>query len=275
MGDATTRFFDAMAASYAELEPWYEHLYAELHRILRSALSPAPPDALALDAGCGTGFQTAILAELGYRPLGFDLSAASLAVAQARLPGSRFVRGDLGALPYDDATFDAVVCAGSTLDFVDEPASVVAEIARVMRPGARLLLEYERRWCLDIAWTLVSSVTADAFGYGLRPAEARALVACPWRTGVRIEYPGYPRLRLFTDRELGAMLESSGLRVERAWGIHAITNLMPSPVLHRPRLPAALRPVYRALRSADARVGSSRVMRAIAAHRVVLTRKSK
>ncbi len=275
MDDATTSFFDAMAASYDELEPWYEHLYAELHRILRSALSPAPPDALALDAGCGTGFQTAILADLGYRPHGFDLSAASLAMAQARLPGSRFVRGDLGALPYDDATFDAVVCAGSTLDFVDEPASVVAEIARVMRPGARLLLEYERRWCLDIAWTLVSSVTADAFGYGLRPAEARALVAGPWRTGVWIDYPGYPRLRLFTDRELGAMLESSGVRVERAWGIHTITNLMPSPVLHRPRLPRALRPLYRALRSADARAGSARVMRAIAAHGVVLARKSK
>src|SRR5215469_10005863 len=113
MGDATTRFFDAMAASYDELEPWYEHLYAELHRIVRSALSPAPPDAVALDAGCGTGFQTTILAELGYRPYGLDLSAASLAVARARLPGSRFVRGDLGALPYRDATFDAVVCAGA------------------------------------------------------------------------------------------------------------------------------------------------------------------
>src|SRR5262249_11294958 len=221
MGDATTRFFDAMAASYDELEPWYEHLYAELHRILRSALGPAAPNAVALDAGCGTGFQTAILAELGYRPHGLDLSAASIAVARERLPGSCFVRGDLGALPYDDATFDAVVCAGSTLDFVDEPERAVGEIARVMRPGARLLLEYERRWCLDTAWTLVSSVTADAFGYGLRPAEARALVSAQWRTGVWVDYPGYPRLRLFTDREVGRMLASSGLRVECAWGIHA------------------------------------------------------
>ena len=85
----------------------------------------------------------------------------------------------------------------------------------------------------------MSSVTADAFAYGLRPAEARALVAGPWRTGVWVDYPGYPRLRLFTDRELGTMFESSGLRVEQVWGIHALTNLMPSPVLHRPRLPAA------------------------------------
>jgi MPBQ/MSBQ methyltransferase len=274
MSDATTRFFDAMAASYDDLEPWYEHLYAELHRILRSTLRPAAQGERALDAGCGTGFQTHILAELGYRPHGLDLSAASLAVARGRQPGSRLVRGDLGVLPYGDASFDAVVCAGSTLSFVDEPARAVAEIARVMRRGARLLLEYERRWCLDIAWTLVSSVTADAFAYGLRPAEARALVAGPWRTGVWVDYPGYPRLRLFTDRELGTMFESSGLRVEQVWGIHALTNLMPSPVLHRPRLPAALRPLYRALRAADSRAGSSRAMRAIAAHGVVLARKS-
>ena len=274
MSDATTRFFDAMAASYDDLEPWYEHLYAELHRILRSTLSPAAHGARALDAGCGTGFQTAILAELGYRPHGLDLSAASLSVARARLPASCLVRSDLRALPYGDASFDAVVCAGSTLNFVDEPGWAVAEIVRVMRPGARLLLEYERRWCLDIAWTLVSSVTSDSLGYGLRPAEARALVAAPWHTGVWVDYPGYPRLRLFTDRELGSMLERSGLRVEQAWGIHAITNLMPSPVLHRPRLPGALQPLYRALRSADSRIGSSRPMRAIAAHGVVLARKS-
>src|SRR4029077_4600408 len=143
MGDATTRFFDAMAASYDDLEPWYEHLYAELHRILRSALSPGAQGARALDAGCGTGFQTAILAELGYRPHGLDLSAVSLAVARGRPPGSRLgpggrrgrqrgsrlVRGDLGALPYGAASFDAVVCAGSTLSFVEEPGRAVAEIA--------------------------------------------------------------------------------------------------------------------------------------------------
>ena len=115
---------------------------------------------------------------------------------------------------------------------------------------------------------------ADAFGYGLRPSGARALVAGPWRTGVWVDYPGYPRLRLFTDRELRTMFESSGLRVEQAWGIHVVTNLMPSPVLHRPRLPTVLRPLYRALRSVDSRVGSSRPMRAIAAHGVVLARKS-
>src|SRR5262245_17207145 len=202
-----------MAPSYAELEPWYQHLYARLHRVLSAALGPAPPGARALDAGCGTGFQTAIVADLGYRAHGLDVSAGSLAVARARLPAAGWVRGDLRGLPYRDAMFDAVVCAGSTLDFVDEPGPAIAELARVMRPGALLFLEVERRWSLDLGWTLLSSVTGDALGYGLRPAQAWALLTRPPREGVWLDYPGYPRLRLFTDRELRAMLGRTGLRV--------------------------------------------------------------
>lgn len=273
MGDATTRFFDAMAASYDDLEPWYEHLYAELHRILRSTLRPAAPGERALDAGCGTGFQTHILAELGYRPHGLDLSAASLAVARGRQPGSRLVRGDLGVLPYGDASFDAVVCAGSTLSFVDEPARAVAEIARVMRRGARLLLEYERRWCLDIAWTLVSSVTADAFAYGLRPAEARALVAGPWRTGVWVDYPGYPRLRLFTRSALHRLLGAHGLTRVRSWGVHGVTNVIPSTVLHGATLGRTTGTLYRGLRALDRALAATPAGRALANSLVVLATK--
>jgi SAM-dependent methyltransferase len=271
--DATARFFDAMAASYDDLEPWYRHLYARLHRVLRATLAAAPAGARVLDAGCGTGFQTAIVAELGYRAHGLDASAGSLAVARARLPAACLVRGDLLGLPYRDATFDAVVCAGSTLDFVDDPGRAVAELARVMRPGATLFLEVERRFCLDLGWTLLSSLTGDGLAYGLRPGQAWALLAHARREGVWLDYPGYPRLRLFTDHELRAMLGRAGLRVERAWGIHAITNLLPSTLLHRPRLPAGLRLVYRALCAADAAVGGWPAARVLAAHAVLLARK--
>jgi SAM-dependent methyltransferase len=271
--DDTARFFDAMAASYDELEPWYRHLYARLHRILRETLDAATPGARALDAGCGTGFQTAIVADLGYRAHGLDVSAGSLAVARARLPAAGLVRGDLVELPYRDATFDAVVCAGSTLDFVEDPGQAISELARVMRPGATLFLEVERRFCLDLGWTLLSSVTGDALGYGLRPAQAWRLLAHPAREGVWLDYPGYPPLRLFTDRELRRLLGRAGLRVERTWGIHAVTSLLPSTLLHRSRLPGVLRLLYRALCAADGAAGGWPPVRALAAHAVVLARK--
>jgi ubiquinone/menaquinone biosynthesis C-methylase UbiE len=274
MPDATARFFDAMAPSYDDLEPWYRHFYARLHGLLRATLPPpAGPGARALDAGCGTGFQTAIVAEFGYRAHGLDLSAGSLSVAGARLPAARLVRGDLRALPYRDASFDAVVCAGSTLDFVEDPGGAISELARVMRPGGTLFLEVERRFCLDLGWMLLSSLTGDPLGYGLRPAQAWALLARPPGQGVWLDYPGYPRLRLFTDRELRRMLRRVGLYVERAWGIHAVTNLLPSTWLHRPRVPVGLRSLHRALCAVDAAVGGWRATRALAPHAVVLARK--
>jgi hypothetical protein len=58
-------------------------------------------------------------------------------------------------------------------------------------------------------------------------------------------------LTLFSGRDLRARLVAAGLRPQRAWGIHALTNLIPSTVLHRPRLPRPLAPVYRVLRAID------------------------
>ena len=275
MHDATTRFFDAMAPSYDELEPWYEHLYTRLHARLRAVLAPAPHGARALDAGCGTGFQTAILAELGYRTHGIDLSGGSLGVARERQPGAVFVRGDLTALPYADGVFDAAVCMGSTLDFVEDAGRAIRDLARVLRPGAPLLIEYERRWSLDLWWTLVSSLTGDPLGYGLRPRAAWALLRRPLDAGVWLDYPGYPPLRLFTDREIDGLLAGAGLRIEGAWGVHALTTLLPSTVLHRPRPPRPLGRLYEALARGDVALTRWPPTRAVSAHAIVLARRAK
>jgi SAM-dependent methyltransferase len=274
MRDATARFFDAMAPSYDELEPWYQHLYARLHGVLRAALAPAPHGARALDAGCGTGFQTAILAELGYRTHGVDLSAGSLGVARERQPAAAFVLGDLAALPYADAVFDAAVCMGSTLDFVEDAGRAIRELARVLRPDAPLLIEYERRWSLDLWWTLVSSLTGDPLGYGLRPRAAWALLSRPFDRGVWLDYPGYPLLRLFTDREIDVLLAGSGFRIEGAWGVHALTTLLPSTVLHRPRLSRPLDWLYEALARGDTALTRWPPTRAVSAHALVLARRA-
>src|SRR5262245_17841401 len=130
-----------MADSYHELEPWYQHLYAVLHEALRGALaSPGTPAGRAPDAGCGTGFQTAVLADLGYGVHGVDVSTRALRVAREQLarsglgPRVWLAAADLVALPYGAASFDAAVCCGSTLNFVRDPARAVAEIGRVLRP---------------------------------------------------------------------------------------------------------------------------------------------
>jgi len=272
MSPDVARIFDAMAPRYEALEPWYEHLYAVLHGILRRELRPAAGagHALALDAGCGTGFQAALLAELGYAAHGVDIAAALLAVARAKLPHVLLARARVEALPYADGTFDALACCGSTLSFVDDPARALGELARVLRPGGRLLLECEHRWNLDVGWATVNALTRDGLGYGLSLREVRGLVG----DGIWPAYLEYGRLRTFTLRELRVLLHAVGLDPVRTWGIHSVTNLIPSSVLHRERLARPLAAVYRALRILDralapgaARCANSVVLLAVKAAR--------
>lgn len=265
MGSEVARLFDAMAGSYDELEPWYEHLYQCLHAILASELAPAGgAGSRALDAGCGTGFQTALLSQLGYRVHGIDLSPGLLAVARKRLPGVALVQGDLAALPYADATFDAVSCCGSTLSFVDDPARVLRELGRVLRPTGRLFLECEHKWSLDLLWALVDALGGNRLGYGTRLADLRRQLARPLTQGFSLDYPvkltdgaeAAMRLRLFTLDEIRAMLAAADLLPVRIWGIHAVTNVIPSTMLHRERLSRRLSLLYRALCVLDRALGA-------------------
>jgi SAM-dependent methyltransferase len=261
------RLFDRMGGSYEMLEPWYEHLYERLHAIVRLALAPLARGgaARALDAGCGSGFQTALLRDLGFTVHGVDLSAGLLAVARAKLPGVPLARGDLEALPYRDAGVDAVTCCGSTLSFVEHPARAVAELGRVLRPGGALVLEVEHKWSLDLVWTLASALTGDPLGYRVSPTAALRQVARPLSEGFHLDYPvalpdggqASMRLRMFTMAEIDRMLRDAGLVPRAITGIHGVTNVIPSTVLHRERLPRPVASVYRALCRLDRTLGAT------------------
>jgi len=87
------------------------------------------------NAACGTGRCTRILAGRGHRVIGVDSSAAMLAKAS----GGDFRLGELTHLPVDDAAVDLVVC-GLALTHVAELGPVLAEFARVLRPGGHVVV---------------------------------------------------------------------------------------------------------------------------------------
>jgi ubiquinone/menaquinone biosynthesis C-methylase UbiE/DNA-binding transcriptional ArsR family regulator len=100
------------------------------------------PDWTIGDLGCGTGQMTAVLAPFVARVVAVDGSSEMLQAAKRRLRDLDNVdlrRGDLEALPIDDGALDAAVLA-LVLHHVPDPARVIAEAARALKPGARILV---------------------------------------------------------------------------------------------------------------------------------------
>jgi SAM-dependent methyltransferase len=101
-----------------------------------------PERARILELGCGGGTYVRLLGGLGYRTVGLDYSVPSLQRAVAADPGRKglYLAGEAYGLPFASGSFDLVVSIG-VLQALSEPARALAEMARVLRPGAVLVVE--------------------------------------------------------------------------------------------------------------------------------------
>jgi SAM-dependent methyltransferase len=98
----------------------------------------ALPTGRVLDAACGTGRYAEHASAHGHRVIGVDSSPEMLDRARARVAGVEFRLGDLHHLPLPDDAVDIVVC-GLALTHVPDLTPVMAEFARVLRPGGHLV----------------------------------------------------------------------------------------------------------------------------------------
>lgn len=102
-----------------------------------------------LDVGCGDGALAAALARRGANVTGLDPDPLMLELAGSRPEGKSFtlVEGMAEALPFPDRSFDRVV-AVTVLCFIPRADRAIAEMARVLKPGGRLVIGELGRWSI-------------------------------------------------------------------------------------------------------------------------------
>jgi demethylmenaquinone methyltransferase/2-methoxy-6-polyprenyl-1,4-benzoquinol methylase len=135
-----------------------------------------------LDACCGTGDLAIADARAGGQVTGLDFSEQMLERARRKAPELQWIAGDLLALPFEDASFDAVT-VGFGVRNVDDLERALRELRRVLRPGGRLgILEITRprgllspfyRLWFDAVIPLLGKLVPGGSAYTYLPASVR------------------------------------------------------------------------------------------------------
>lgn len=141
-----------------------------------------------LDLCCGQGTLTAAISNVATMVAGLDFSQDMIARAQTAAPNAEIMEGDAMAMPYQDASFDKVVCNFGMMHIPDQPKAL-SEIRRVLKPDGQFIMA---------TWMSPPGSAAFAAVFGALKAHADFSVA-----------PPQPDLFTFTDPDQAKTLMDS------------------------------------------------------------------
>ena len=155
---SVSEWTEAMVDRY-DIDRYYERSHPIVRWIERRRLetlrrfAAARPTDRILEVGVGGGH---VLAKFpGMQRTGIDLSPTMLQRARRRLGGDvELLQGSADQLPFEDATFDVVLCT-EVLEHVVKPARVVRELMRVAAPGARVVVSIPNEAIIDRAKRMI------------------------------------------------------------------------------------------------------------------------
>lgn len=185
-----------------------------------------------LDIGCGFGRHAVPLRRAGVRVVGLDRFAHLIAEQPAR--GREAVCADMRRLPWADAAFEGAYCLFNTFGYFSdaENRATLTEWARVLAPGARLVLQAPNRPAMaliardhaPVQMVAENGSMIETYDYG---AEERALIGRGvWQVGGEAQNWEF-RLRMYTAGELAKALAKAGFVVDDTVADYAGTEFRP------------------------------------------------
>jgi ubiquinone/menaquinone biosynthesis C-methylase UbiE len=249
--DATAHQVDAEFDAATVTGHWQRARHAAVARLVGNGSGPL------LEIGTGSGRLLAELADRGWTVTGLDPAPGMVELARSRVPAARgrITVGQAESLPFDDDSFDVVVCIG-VLGFVDvEPA--LDELVRVLRPDGRAVLGVFDRHAATVAWQqyvvfpVARAVKRVApFGRPLpwshrsfTPSEIRRLLAVRRLAVERVEQVGCAVLPDPLDRFLPRLAWRAAEAAERSRSLRRLLGTQYVLVAGKPPVPGTDVPV--------------------------------
>ena len=127
-----------------------------------------------LDAGCGVGYGSEILARKAAKVYAVDLAADAVAAGARDYPGVRFVQGSCTTLPFREASLDVVV-AFEVIEHLEDWRGLLAESRRVLRPNGQLLVSTPNRLYYSEARSEPNPFHVHEFDYAEFRSELEAI----------------------------------------------------------------------------------------------------
>lgn len=233
MKDWWKNFFDEIYFEiYREFVEQPERIRKETEAI-KSALN-LPQGSKILDLACGQGRHAVELAKLGFEVVGLDYSSYLLNIARERAEQNgvdvKFVEGDMRNLPFDDHEFDGVYSFFTSFGYFDDEDNmkVLAEIARVTRPGGMILIEmsnplkvikslYPFSWFEVGRYIVLEESWFDALK--MRAYTKRKIFLDGNLIDERTNF-----VRFYTSAELSFLLKGLGFDVIKVFGDHDLSD---------------------------------------------------
>ena len=196
--------FDRIAPRYDRMNRLLSGGLDQRWRSRAVDLAKIGPGDLVLDVACGTGDLSEMAAARGARVVGVDVAREMLRGAQRRGVPAGLARADVESLPLADGAAAAVVCGFALRNFPALPPAL-AEMARVLRPGARLVVvevdRPETPWVrslhglwFDRAVPRLGAWLADAEAYRYLP-RSTAYLPPPAELRTLLEKAGFEQVR--------------------------------------------------------------------------------